>query len=135
MKKSKRYLRGEARLAEIGDQSPIFDDLAAVSPVMVDFINEFAFGDVHARSGLSKRDRELVIISALAAKGCVLPELKNHIHTGLAVGLTPREISEALTQLVVYCGFPIAIASLQAMKQVFDEDGVDYQDLQNMSNR
>lgn len=117
--------RGIDRLKEIGDASPIFDDLEAVAPQMVDYIYEFAFGSVHAREGLSARDRELVIISALAANGCVLPELKNHIHTGLIAGLSPREISEALSQLTVYCGFPIAVASLKAMKEVFDAESVD----------
>jgi 4-carboxymuconolactone decarboxylase len=122
--KSERYLKGKTRLAEIGDKSPIFDDLQVVAPDLVTWIHEFAFGDVHSRPGLSVRDRELVIISALAAMGCTLPELKNHIVTGLHVGLTPREISEALMQLVVYCGFPIAIAALRATKEVFDDEGI-----------
>lgn len=121
--------KGIDRLKEIGDTSPIFDDLEAVAPQMVDYIYEFAFGSVHSRGGLSVRDRELVIISALAAKGDVLPELKNHIHTGLVAGLSPREISEALCQLVVYCGFPESIAALRAMKEVFDAEGVDYSEL------
>ena len=121
--------KGIERLQELGDNSPIFDDLEAVAPQMVDYIYEFAFGSVHSRDGLSARDRELVIISALAAKGNVLPELQNHIHTGLNAGLTPREISEALSQLTVYCGFPEAIAALKAMKEVFDRDHIDYSEL------
>ena len=121
--------KGIDRLQELGDTSPIFDDLEAVAPQMVDYIYEFAFGSVHCRNGLSARDRELVIISALAAKGNVLPELQNHIHTGLEAGLTPKEISEALSQLVVYCGFPESIAALKAMKEVFDRKNVDYSEL------
>ena len=127
--------RGIDRLQELGDTSPIFDDLEAVAPQMVDYIYEFAFGSVHSRKGLSARDRELVIIAALAAKGNVLPELQNHIHTGLAAGLTPREISEALCQLTVYCGFPESIAALRAMKEVFDRENIDYSELKNRECR
>ena len=54
---------------------------------------EFAFGSVWNRSGLSKRDRSVVVISSLITSKQP-EELKNHIKIGLDNGLTTLELQE-----------------------------------------
>ena len=82
---------------------------------------EFAFGDVHSRPGLGKRERELVILSSLATQGYAQEELRSHINMALNVGISKEEILEVFIQLAVYAGFPVAVNAVFLAKEVFDK--------------
>jgi 4-carboxymuconolactone decarboxylase len=118
---SERLERGRARLKEIGSSGKIEEMLEPIAPDMNRYIMEFAFGDIHARPGLGKKERELVILSALATLGHAPVELKSHVNLALNVGWTRQEVVEALMQLTVYAGFPTAINALFVAKEVFRE--------------
>src|SRR6478672_5196657 len=62
---------------------------------------EFAFGDVWSRPGLERKQRSIVVISALVAQGKTA-ELKNHLRFGLNNGLTVDELQEVLIQTIPY---------------------------------
>ncbi|MDQ0291335.1 carboxymuconolactone decarboxylase family protein [Oligosphaera ethanolica] len=121
MSKSERFQQGAARLQDMGNNSPIGSRLLEVCPDLNDYIREFAFGDVHSRPGLSKREHELVILSAIATLGYAPVELKSHINMALNVGVTRAEILEVFIQLAVYAGFPAAVNAVFTAKEVFDE--------------
>ena len=55
-----------------------------ICPEMVDYVVEFAYGDIMAREGLDLRTRELTIIAAICAMGGREKELKIHIKKAAA---------------------------------------------------
>ncbi|KAJ3336713.1 hypothetical protein HDU93_002333 [Gonapodya sp. JEL0774] len=85
---------GKALGATVGMAMPggpsFAKDARIIAPAMRDIQEET--GDwIYARPGFGKTERSLVIISSLITQG-VDPEVAIHVHTGLNVGLTAREI-------------------------------------------
>jgi len=82
-------------------------------------------GEIWSREQLSRRDRSLVVISALTAMGREL-ELRSHIAGGLNHGLTRDEIDEIFVQAAAYVGVPFGLAAAGVAGQVFAElDGTE----------
>lgn len=121
MEESERYRKGWKRLQEMNNSSPIGSKLCEIAPDLNTYIKEFAFGDVHSRPGLGKRERELVILSSLATQGYAQEELRSHINMALNVGISKEEILEVFIQLAVYAGFPVAVNAVFLAKEVFDK--------------
>jgi 4-carboxymuconolactone decarboxylase len=67
-------------------------------------------GAMWSRPQLGRRDRSLLVISALAAQARD-EELELHTGNGLRNGLKPEEIEEILLHVAAYAGFPAAMAS------------------------
>lgn len=91
---------------------------------MGQLVMDYAFGDVWSRPGLSRRDRSLVVVSALAALN-MTHELQIHIGGGLEHGLTPTEVEEIMITMVIYGGFPKAIDGQRIAREVFAARGLD----------
>ncbi len=82
-------------------------------------LGSFAFdvvGAMWARPELNRRDRSLLVISALAAQARD-EELVAHTRIGLGNGLTQVEIEEVLLHVAAYAGFPAAMASSRRVDQ------------------
>ena len=109
-------------LPEGTDMSPVGDSTVEQLGDAGDFVVEYAFGDVWSRPQLSRRDRSLVVISALAAQA-MEHELEIHLRGALNHGVTPAEIEEAMLTLVVYAGFPKAINGIHLARKLFAERG------------
>lgn len=85
-----------------------------------------AFGAVYDRDGLDLRSRHLITIAALAAMGGqTRPQLKVNIANGLAAGVKPREVTEAIFQMHLYGGMPAMINAMNAAIEVFEEKGIE----------
>ena len=72
-----------------------------------DFITRYAWGDIWSRPGLSRAERSIITLTALA----ILRqehELAMHVRGALANGLAPAQIQEVLLQVAVYAGVPAA---------------------------
>ncbi|MCG7210135.1 carboxymuconolactone decarboxylase family protein [Streptomyces arenae] len=95
-------------------------ELAGIAPKLVEVTNEVLFGDVWERPGLSPRDRSLVTVSVLAAlyRG---EQLGYHLRVALENGLSVEELSEAITHLAFYAGWPNAMTAINLLKQIGDE--------------
>jgi 4-carboxymuconolactone decarboxylase len=95
-------------------------ELAGIAPKLVEVTNEVLFGDVWERPGLSPRDRSLVTVSVLAAlyRG---EQLGYHLRVALENGLSVEELSEAITHLAFYAGWPNAMTAITLLKQIADE--------------
>jgi 4-carboxymuconolactone decarboxylase len=65
-------------------------------------------GDMWARPQLNRRDRSLLVISALASQARD-EELEAHTAIGRRNGLTAEEIEEILLHVAAYAGFPAAM--------------------------
>ena len=70
-------------------------------------ITRYAWGTVWQRPGLDDRTRRLLVLATAAALGR-WEEFRLHIRAGLAGGLEPCDIEEALLQTAVYAGVPAA---------------------------
>jgi alkylhydroperoxidase/carboxymuconolactone decarboxylase family protein YurZ len=93
--------------------------LAALDPGLAKWADEFVFGEVWGREGLSVDERRLVAITALAVGGHEA-QLRNYLHGALQDGYPPEKLREALVMTVVYAGFPRAIASMVVFKSVLE---------------
>jgi 4-carboxymuconolactone decarboxylase len=123
MENADRYARGLEKLKEIyGDRAPILvAALGEVTPDLSRYVVEFGFGDIHCRSGLDLKSREIATVAALTALGTAASQLRAHIHAALNVGCSQEEVVEVILQMALYAGFPAAINGIQAAKEVFME--------------
>lgn len=118
-----RYERGLERLDEItqGQGQAVAEALSRTSPDLTRYIIEYGYGEVFCRPGLTDKQRELAVISALAAMGYPAPELRVHIHAALNVGASREEVVETMIVMSVYAGFPASIHGVKAAEAVFAE--------------
>ena len=95
------------------------EKLRKVAPKLVDLTEHVLFGDVWERPGLSKRDRSLITVAGLVCM--VRPEqLRSHLERAMANGVTRDEISELITHLAFYGGWPAAMTATTIAGEVFD---------------
>jgi 4-carboxymuconolactone decarboxylase len=71
---------------------------------------------------LALRDRELVTVAMLAAKGGSEPQLDVHLHAARNVGVTFDELREVLIQVAPYAGFPAAINAMRRLQALADDN-------------
>ena len=84
-----------------------------------DLITRYAWGDIWSRPGLSRAERSMITLTALA----VLrqdEELAMHTRAALANGLTPSQIQEILLQVAVYAGVPAANRAFAIAAEVLE---------------
>lgn len=94
-------------------------DIAALAKRLGDvgvLAYRWAFGEVWARTELSRRDRSLAVIAILTALGTV-DELAVHVPAGLRHGLSAAEVEAAITHLALYAGFPRAVEAMRASRK------------------
>ena len=72
-----------------------------------ELLTRVPWGTIWARPGLDHRTRRLLVLTTTAALGR-WEEFRLHVRSGLAGGLEPVDIKEALLQLAVYAGVPAA---------------------------
>ena len=92
----------------------------AIASAFVRYTNVVLFGDLWRRPDLTPRDRSLATIAALIANGEV-EQLAFHMNRGMDNGLTRAELSETITHLAFYTGWPRAVSALPVAKAVFEE--------------
>jgi 4-carboxymuconolactone decarboxylase len=90
------------------------DSLAATAPKFAQLTNDVVFDDLWRRGDLSVRDRSLVTIAALAGMG-EDDQLESYVRRGVENGLTRAQITEALTHLAFYAGWPRATKALKTV--------------------
>jgi 4-carboxymuconolactone decarboxylase len=124
---SERFQRGWQRLMEVDAEGGerVIESLEDVAPDLGRYVVEFAFGDIYRRPGLDLRQRELVTVSTLTTLGGVEPQLEVHVNAALNVGLTAREVVEAILHCIPYTGFPRVLNAIFVAKRVFEERDLD----------
>jgi 4-carboxymuconolactone decarboxylase len=95
------------------------DRVRATVPKLIELTEEVLFGDVWERPELSKRDRSLVVCAVLV--GTYRPEqLRGHLQRALDNGLTKTELSEMITHVAFYAGWPAAMSAANIAREVFE---------------
>jgi len=96
------------------------DRIRAFTPALVDYTNDVIYGDLWERKALSKRDRSLITVAALVAT--YRPEqLVSHLSRAIANGVTQEEITEVITHMAFYAGWPAAMSAAQVAYTVLVE--------------
>jgi 4-carboxymuconolactone decarboxylase len=96
------------------------DAIRETFPKLIDYTENVLFGDVWERPGLSKRDRSLITVATLVAL-YRSDQLKGHVERALINGVTKEELTEVITHLAFYSGWPTAMTAARIAKEVFDE--------------
>jgi 4-carboxymuconolactone decarboxylase len=110
----RKWLLGEKRYAEAQARRTDFTE------EWMDFVNQYAFGEVWARPGLDKKTRHMLTIVMLTALGR-LEELETHLGLTPNSGVSRDEVKEVLMQAAIYAGVPAAMSAFNRANKVFTE--------------
>ena len=100
------------------------DKVRDTVPKLVDLTQDVLFGDVWERPDLSKRDRSLITCAALVALNRT-EQLRWHADRALSNGVTRTELTELVTHLAFYGGWPVAISGAEVLREVFRQRDTD----------
>ena len=98
--------------------SPAREAIRGTVPKLAEISDNIIYGEIWERPGLSKRDRSLIVVATLIALGRER-QLPGHLNRALDNGVTKAEISEIITHLAFYAGWPAAMTAAQIAKDVF----------------
>lgn len=98
-------------------------DIHAVSPALASYTQKSIDGDLWKRPGLSPRERSIVTVSALIARIQTIGML-HYFNIALDSGVKASELSEIVTHLAFYSGWPNALSALAILKDVFAQRGI-----------
>ena len=97
--------------------------LGEFAPEFAHLNDDILFGEVWSRNDLlSLRDRSLVTITALISQGMTDSSLTFHLQEAKKNGITRTEISEIITHIAFYAGWPKAWAAFCLAKEIWTED-------------
>lgn len=97
--------------------------LGDIAPKFAELNDDVLFGEVWSREDkLSLRDRSVITVAALIAKGITDSSLKYHIANARNNGVTLTEMTEIITHIAFYVGWPNAWAAFPMVREVYAED-------------
>ncbi|MFL9824172.1 carboxymuconolactone decarboxylase family protein [Rhodoplanes sp. SY1] len=99
-------------------ESRMSETLKAVAPALDRYREQTLLGGVWKRTDLSARDRGIVTLAALIARN-EPGEMAFTMNRALDDGVAPREVSEIITHLAFYAGWPNATSAVAVAKDVF----------------
>ena len=96
--------------------------LGEFAPEFAHLNDDILFGEVWSRNDLlSLRDRSLVTLTCLISQGLTDSSLTYHLQTAKANGITRTEISEIITHIAFYAGWPKAWAAFRLAKDFWND--------------
>ncbi len=101
---------------------------ASVAPALEAYTNTTINGDLWQRKALAPRDRSIVTVAAMIARGHTA-NLAAELERALANGITAVEISEIVTHLAFYAGWGTAQMAAPIVEGVFAAHNVSAADL------
>jgi len=126
MDDTERSVQGLAVRREVLGDAHVDKAVAATTPFTADFqsfITRYAWGDIWSRPGLSRAERSIITLTALAVLRQE-EELALHVRAALRNGLSPDQIKEVLLQVAVYAGVPAANRAFAVAARVLAEAGL-----------
>lgn len=108
------------------------DKLGEFAPEFAHLNDDILFGEVWSRNDLlSLRDRSLATVVSLVSQGITDSSLTYHLQEAKKNGITRAEISETLTHIAFYCGWPKAWAAFNLAKEVWADDDFSKESFEN----
>ena len=105
-------------MSESKELSPAQKLVGDFAPKLAELTDDVLFGDVWERLELSKRDRSLITVAALIANGNT-EQLTGHLKRAKENGISEAELSEVITHLAFYAGWPRAMSAVKVAREVF----------------
>lgn len=97
--------------------------LGTFAPKFAELNDDILFGEVWSREDkLSLRERSIITVSILMAKGILDSSLKVHIMNAKKHGITADEMAEILTHAAFYAGWPNAWGAFRIAKEVYGDE-------------
>lgn len=115
-------MANEAAPAASGSVDPAA--MAQVSPALARFTQDALLGNLWRRPGLTPRDRSIATVAALIARDQAIA-MPSYFARALDDGVKPSELSEIITHLAFYSGWPNAMSAVVAARKVFADRGID----------
>jgi 4-carboxymuconolactone decarboxylase len=100
-----------------------YNDVRSLSPGLEQYTRGPLLDGVWKRPGLSPRDRSVVTVAALIARIQTI-EMPYHFALALDNGVKPAELSEIITHLAFYAGWPNAMSGVAVAKEIFHQRGI-----------
>ncbi|WP_353557633.1 carboxymuconolactone decarboxylase family protein [Paraburkholderia terrae] len=105
-------------------EPPSLAELKSVAPAFEHYTTHTVLDGLWKRPQLTPRDRSIVTLSVLISRGQTI-EMPLHFRLALDNGVKPAELSEIITHLAFYSGWANATAAAGVAKRIFDERGID----------
>ncbi len=125
MDDTERAAQGMTVRREVLGDAHVDRAVAGTTPFTQDFqdlITRYAWGEIWSRPGLSRGERSIVTLVALAVLRQE-EELAMHVRAALRNGLSHDQIKEVLLQVAVYAGVPAANRAFAITGRVLAEEG------------
>lgn len=103
--------------AEARRRAAVQESAGIVAPPLAALTNDVLFGDLWRRPALAPRDRSLVTVASLIASGQA-EQMPFHVNRAMDAGLTEAQLSEVITHLAFYAGWPRAMSAVPVVKAV-----------------
>jgi 4-carboxymuconolactone decarboxylase len=100
-----------------------YEDVRAVSPALEHYTKGPLLDGLWKRPEMSPRDRSIVTVAALIARIQTI-EMPFHFALALDNGVKPSELSEIITHLAFYSGWPNAMSALAVAEDIFHQRGI-----------
>ena len=96
--------------------------LGDLAPKFAELNDDVLFGEVWNRPGLRAHDRSMVTVATLVGKGIIDSSLSHHLQFAKSNGVTRTEISETLTHIAFYAGWPNAWGAFRLAKDIWRDE-------------
>ncbi|HSH75440.1 MAG TPA: carboxymuconolactone decarboxylase family protein, partial [Longimicrobiales bacterium] len=107
------------------DAEPEFPGAFPGTPYVGELLN-LLYAETWTRRELSPRDRSLITV-AVGTALYASSEVRYHVGRALDNGVTQEEISEAITHVTFYSGFPTGVNAARVAAEVFEQRGLPLQ--------
>ncbi len=102
------------------NEQKVIDGLKTLAPEFAKLTQDFLFGDIWERPGLSKRDKSLITVTCLVALNRI-EQVEFHLNKAFENGLTKEELVAAITHIAFYAGWPTAASAFGHLQKVIDQ--------------
>ena len=104
---------------------PLGQSRFPATPYLAELLDTILFGPEGAwlRGDLSPRDRSLITVAVTQALYAT-DQLRGHMGRALDNGVTQQEISELLSHVAFYAGFPVGVNGARVAAEVFEARGL-----------
>ena len=99
-----------------------FPDAYPQTPYLRDLLNQVLYAETWKRTELSPRDRSMITV-AVGTALYASSEVRYHVGRALDNGVTQDEISEIITHVTFYSGFPTGVNASRVSAEVFEARG------------
>ncbi|OHS98481.1 4-carboxymuconolactone decarboxylase [Tritrichomonas foetus] len=87
-----------------------------------DALSAMCFGDFYTRGTLDLKMRELITLIAISSLGGCENQVKAHVNANINVGNTKEMLIDAVSQCLIYIGFPRMLNALACINEIVPEN-------------